>query len=70
MKMNHDNPDDGEDSLSLLPVYRFEWEGRARETSDPDFTTAPSVSPDAVENLAQLGREDPDCEVTLISMDN
>ncbi len=56
------------DDLTLTPVYRFEWEGRARETSDPDFTTSPNVSPDAVENLAQLGREDPECTVHLIGM--
>lgn len=59
----------GDDELTLTPEYRFEWEdGTVRETTDPDFTTAQSVSPDAVEMLAQLGREDPECEVILIGM--
>lgn len=57
------------DDLTLTPEYRFEYDdGTVRETSDPDFTSAQSVSPDAVEYLAQLGREDPECTVTLISM--
>lgn len=58
------------DDLTLVPVYRFEWEdGTVRETSDPDFTSAPSgAPPDAVETLAQLGREDETCNVELIGM--
>lgn len=58
-----------DDPRSLVPVYRFEWsDGTVRETSDPSFTSAANVPPDAVEILAQLGREDPDCEVQLIGM--
>lgn len=59
-----------DDDLTLTPVYRFEWnDGTVRETSDPDFTSDPhGASPDAIEVLAMLGREDPDCEVHLIGM--
>lgn len=58
-----------DDDLTLTPVYRFEWnDGTVRETSDPDFTSAQQVPPESVEALAQLGREDPDCEVILIGM--
>lgn len=60
---------DEEAPLTLLPVYRFEWnDGTVRETSDPDFTSAHRCIPDAVEALAAHGREDPDCEVILIAM--
>lgn len=60
----------GDDDLTLTPVYRFEWsDGTVRETSDPDFTSAPNgASPDAIETLAQLGREDPECDVILLGM--
>lgn len=68
----------GEDDLTLTPVYRFEWHSdaveadgsevvRSRRTDDADaFEEEPS--PDAVENLAEMGRADPDCEVTLVGM--
>lgn len=58
------------DELSLVPEYKFEWSnGNVRETTDPDFTNSPhEPHPDAIELLAQLGREDPECEVTLIGM--
>lgn len=59
----------GDDELTLTPEYRFEWsDGTVRETTDPDFTSAERVPPEAVEMLAQLGREDPECEVILIGM--
>lgn len=58
-----------EDDLTLVPVYRFEWDnGITRETSDPSFTTAANVSPDAVEELAAIARDDPECNVSLIGM--
>lgn len=58
------------DDLTLTPEYRFEWEdGTVRETTDPDFTSSPDeLPPDAVEVLAQLGREDPECTVRLLGM--
>lgn len=61
-----------DDQLTLTPVYRFEWEdGRVRETSDPDFTSDPhGASPDAVEELAAIGREDPECDVVLLGMES
>lgn len=56
--------------LTLIPTYRFEWEdGTVRETSDPDFTNSPhDIHPDAVEALAAMGRDDPECTVELIGM--
>lgn len=64
--------ENSDDERTLTPVYRFEWDnGTARETSDPDFTSAPNgASPDAVETLAILGREDDGCDVHLIGMGN
>lgn len=60
-----------DDDLTLTPVYRFEWsDGTVRETSDPSFTSAQQVPPDSVEMLAQLGREDDNCNVILLGMDN
>lgn len=58
----------GDDSLTLTPVYSFEWaDGTERRTDDPDAFSA-EASPDAVEELAAIGREDPDCEVSLLGM--
>lgn len=56
------------DDLTLTPVYRFEWsDGTIRRTDEEDaFEEAPH--PDAVETLAELGREDEDCTVTLLGM--
>lgn len=60
-----------EDDMSLTPEYRFEWEnGVVRETTDPDFTSAKNVPPEAIEHLAELGREDPECEVILMGFGN
>lgn len=57
----------GDDELTLTAVYRFDWPERSRRTDDPDaFTEDPS--PEAIEVLAELGRADPECEVTLIGM--
>lgn len=56
------------DEITLTPVYRFEWsDGTVRKTNDDDvFDEEPEA--EAVETLAELGREDDDCEVTLLSM--
>lgn len=60
-----------EDDMSLTPEYRFEWEnGTARETTDPSFTSAQNVPPEAIEHLAELGREDPECTVILMGFGN
>lgn len=46
----------------LIPKYKFEWEdGTVRTTDD-----LPEQHPDSNETLAQIGREDEDCEVTLV----
>lgn len=43
----------------VIPVYKFEWEsGLERSSEDLE-----KQYPDAIENLATLGKEDPDCEV-------
>lgn len=58
----------GDDQLTLTPVYRFEWsDGNTRQTDDPDAFDD-EASPDAIEALAERGRADPDCEVTLLGM--
>ena len=58
-----------DDNLTLVPSYRFQWDdGTTRETTDPDFASAPQEYPDAIEYLAALGREDDECEVELIGM--
>jgi hypothetical protein len=60
------------DEVSLQPEYRFEWnDGTVRETTDPSFTTLnvdPTVRAEAVEHLAQLGRDDDSCTVKFLSM--
>lgn len=58
-----------DDEITLTPVYRFEWsDGTTRQTDDPDATEEPWPSGTAVEALAERGRADPDCEVTLLGM--
>lgn len=57
------------DDMTLTPEYRFEWEdGTVRESTDSDFTSAQNVPPAAIEELAKIARDDPDCTVTLIGM--
>jgi hypothetical protein len=50
---------------SLIPVYSFEWEDNDNRTTEhiefPDTVDAELAS----EALAEFGREDPECEVTL-----
>lgn len=55
-----------DNSLSLVPDYKWRWsDGSKRTTADiPDA----EKHPDAVEKLAELGRADEECEVTLRGM--
>ena len=46
------------------PVYRFEWEDGSSRKSNERVPSKENTQ--AIENLAQLGREDPDCDVTLV----
>jgi hypothetical protein len=74
--MADDNSIDGgdEDRISMVPVYRFEWDdGRVRQTDDHDVLAKHvrdegGWSGEAVEALAERGRADPSCEVTLLGM--
>lgn len=47
---------------SIVPEYKFDWDDA------PTRTTAelPEQNGDAIEELADIGREDPSCEVTLL----
>lgn len=55
-----------DNSLSLVPDYKWEWDdGSTRTTGDIEDAEA---HPDAVEKLAELGRADDECEVTLRGM--
>lgn len=60
------------DNLTLVPEYRFEWEdGTTRTTTDDDFVQDMEdarSNPEAIENLAEYGRRDDSCEVTLLGM--
>lgn len=60
------------DNLTLVPEYRFEWEdGTTRTTTDSDFVEDMDdarFNPEAIEALAELGRQDDSCEVTLLGM--
>lgn len=47
---------------SLIPKYRFEWADGSERTTDE----LPEQYPEANETLAELGRRDEECEVTLI----
>jgi len=50
------------------PVYRFEWsDGSSRRTDEGIEADERNTS--AIETLAEIGREDPDCEVTLVDFE-
>lgn len=47
---------------NLIPKYKFKWnDGTERTTED-----LPEQMKEAIEVLAELGKQDPDCEVTLV----
>ena len=52
------------------PVYKFEWSDRSRRTDDEDAFEVDDPPPDAVMTLADIAREDDDCEVTMVGMEN
>lgn len=55
-------PERGNLEENLIPKYRFEWDdGSERTTED-----LPEQNPEVNETLAELGRRDDECEVTLI----
>lgn len=49
------------------PVYRFDWNDGSSRRTDEDVPADRSTS--AMETLAQLGREDDKCEVTLVGFE-
>ena len=57
-----------EDDITMTPEYEFEFENNeTRNTSEIDDG---EKYPKAIETLAMLGREDPECEVTMVGMAN
>lgn len=56
------------DDITLTPEYEFEWDdGRTRSTTEIEDA---EQYPEAIETLADMGRRDPECEVTLIGFGN
>lgn len=52
-------------SDSVVPAYRFEWDdGSSRTTEELPR------NPEGIEALAELGRQDPDCSVTLLGYES
>lgn len=49
------------------PVYRFEWNETSRRT-DEDVAQEERTTT-AVETLAEIGREDSECDVTLVGFE-
>lgn len=53
---------------SATPIYEFVYDdGTVRRTDDD--TKSPDRHTTAIETLALLGREDPECEVTLVGFE-
>lgn len=57
-----------DDDITLTPEYKFEWQ-------DADTRNTAEIEdgerfPKAIEILAMLGREDPECDVTLLGFGN
>lgn len=58
-------PERGNLEENLIPQYRFEWEDGRERTTD-ELPEAEGVNPIVVhEALAQFGKDDEECEVTL-----
>lgn len=52
-------------TMELKPIYRFRWDGREELTSNiPDPQRVLGAA--GVEVLAEIGEEDPECEVELV----
>lgn len=50
------------------PVYRFTWDdGTSRRTDEGIDSDGPKTA--AIETLAELGHEDPDCTVEIIGFE-
>jgi hypothetical protein len=50
------------------PVYRFEWsDGSSRRTDEGIESNERHTT--AIETLAELGREDPECDVMLVGFE-
>jgi hypothetical protein len=50
------------------PVFRFDWDGGSSRRTDEGIDSD-ERNTSAIETLAELGREDPECEVTLVSFE-
>lgn len=47
---------------SVVPIYELSWENGTTRMTDDDVVQEPAL----VELLAEWGRDDPSCEVTLV----
>lgn len=58
----------GDDDITLTPEYEFAFENNEnRSTTEIEDGER---FPKAIETLAELGRADPECEVTLVGFAN
>lgn len=57
-----------DDDITLTPEYEFEFDDHQNRSSTE--IDGGEKFPEAIEALAQLGREDPECEVTLVGFAN
>jgi len=52
--------------MTMKPVYRFEWDDGSTRKSDDLQNDSPDFREAGVECLAERGRADPECDVTLV----
>lgn len=50
------------------PVYKFEWDDGSSRRTDEGIE-ADERNTTAIETLAKLGREDPECDVMLVGFE-
>jgi hypothetical protein len=50
------------------PVYHFEWDDGTERRTDESIESDERLTT-AIETLAKLGREDPECDVTLVGFE-
>jgi len=55
-----------EQSLTMKPVYEFEWADGSVRRTDTLENDSRDFREEGIEALAERGRADPECEVTLV----
>ncbi|AGM11567.1 hypothetical protein M199_gp099 [Halogranum tailed virus 1] len=62
------NSNSDEEQVTMKPVYEFTWSDGSTRRTDELENDGPHFREEGVECLAAMGREDPDCEVKMVGL--